>query len=213
MIQRDTIGCVSDRMTAIAPLVSSGAVLDLGVVDSRRAKRSTDSRLEKKTATSLFSKICEINSHTLGVDIDKQGIEILQSQGYHVRHADVMTMNLNQSFDAIIAGELIEHLPNPGLFLENMVRHLNPGGTLLLTTPNPFYSKQTWKIWRYGEPSVHEEHTCWFDPITLSALCRLSGLEPTAIYWVQKRNSWLKSLPSRARNFFSHSFILTASPN
>ena len=33
---------------------------------------------------------------------------------------DVTTVNLGKKFDVIVAGELIGHLPNQGLFLENM---------------------------------------------------------------------------------------------
>jgi SAM-dependent methyltransferase len=201
---------VTDRMDVIEPLVRTGSVLDMGIVDSRKGKRDTGSQLKTKTATSLFRKICDQNPDTLGVDIDAEGIDILNKHGFNTRHENVITMDLGQTFDTIVAGELIEHLPNPGTFLENMSRHLKPDGTLVITTPNPFYSKQTWKIWRHSQPSVHEEHTCWFDPITLNTLCQMSGLRVDKIYWVQKKKSFLKTLPARFRGYFSHSFIVLA---
>ena len=203
---------VTDRMDVIEPLVRTGSVLDMGIVDSRRGKRDSGSQLKTKTVTSLFRKICDKNPDTLGVDIDAEGIEILNKHGFNTRHENVITMDLGQTFDTIVAGELIEHLPNPGTFLENMSRHLKPDGTLVITTPNPFYSKQAWKIWRHSQPSVHEEHTCWFDPITLNTLCQLSGLKVDKIYWVQKNKSFLKTLPTRFRGYFSHSFIVLAKP-
>ena len=203
---------VTDRMDVIEPLVRTGSVLDMGIVDSRRGKRDSGSQLKTKTVTSLFRKICDKNPDTLGVDIDAEGIEILNKHGFNTRHENVITMDLGQTFDTIVAGELIEHLPNPGTFLENMSRHLKPDGTLVITTPNPFYSKQAWKIWRHSQPSVHEEHTCWFDPITLNTLCQLSGLKVDKIYWVQKKKSFLKTLPARFRGYFSHSFIVLAKP-
>ena len=203
---------VTDRMDVIEPLVRTGSVLDMGIVDSRRGKRDSGSQLKTKTVTSLFRKICDKNPDTLGVDIDAEGIEILNKHGFNTRHENVITMDLGQTFDTIVAGELIEHLPNPGTFLENMSRHLKPDGTLVITTPNPFYSKQAWKIWRHSQPSVHEEHTCWFDPITLNTLCQMSGLKVDKIYWVQKKKSFLKTLPTRFRGYFSHSFIVLAKP-
>lgn len=39
-------------------------------------------------------------------------------------------------FDAIIAGDLIEHLVDTDVFLEELYRVLRPGGYLLITTPN-----------------------------------------------------------------------------
>lgn len=40
------------------------------------------------------------------------------------------------SFDALFAGELVEHLPDPRPGLAEFRRVLRPGGTLILTTPN-----------------------------------------------------------------------------
>ena len=43
-----------------------------------------------------------------------------------------------ESFDTIIAGETVEHLENPSQFLREAKVILKPGGTLLLSTPNPY---------------------------------------------------------------------------
>jgi SAM-dependent methyltransferase len=42
----------------------------------------------------------------------------------------------SQRFDAVFAGELIEHLTDPRPALAEFARVLRPGGTLILTTPN-----------------------------------------------------------------------------
>jgi 2-polyprenyl-3-methyl-5-hydroxy-6-metoxy-1,4-benzoquinol methylase len=49
---------------------------------------------------------------------------------------DVESHDFGRRFGAIVAGDVIEHLSNPGRFLENCRRHLEEGGVLLLTTPN-----------------------------------------------------------------------------
>jgi SAM-dependent methyltransferase len=42
----------------------------------------------------------------------------------------------DEAFDAVFAGELIEHLPDPRPGVAEFRRVLRPGGTLILTTPN-----------------------------------------------------------------------------
>ena len=202
---------IRNRMDVIAPLVRSGRVLDLGIVDSRRERHRTEDRLEK-LPNLLFRQICEINPATVGVDIDEEGIEILARQGYQVMAGDVTKIDLGEQFDTIIAGEIIEHLENPGLFLRNMRKHLHPAGVLVITTPNPFYFKQVWKIFRRNRPQVHEEHTCWFDPITLNHLCEVCGFQTQACYWIQKNTFSFKTWPRLLRNYFSHSFLLVVKP-
>jgi SAM-dependent methyltransferase len=42
-------------------------------------------------------------------------------------------------YDMIVSCEGIEHIANPGLFLKSARRHLNSGGTLVVTTPNTWH--------------------------------------------------------------------------
>ena len=41
-----------------------------------------------------------------------------------------------KAFDSVLAGELIEHLSEPALFMREARRVLKKGGLLLITTPN-----------------------------------------------------------------------------
>ena len=203
---------ISDRMKVIAPLVATGSVLDLGCVDARTGKEASSKRIERKP-DALFRQIIEINRDTLGVDIDEEGVRVLNQQGFQVVCANAETMELGRQFDTIVAGEIIEHLENPGLFLRNLLRHLKPTGTLVLSTPNPFYTNQVWKIWRYGAPQVHEDHMGWQDPITMTQLLRRTGYDPIGGYWIQHGGQLLKTWRTLLRPYFTHSYMMLARPH
>lgn len=202
---------VTDRFAVIRRHLRPGTVLDIGCVDARPRREGAQTRIERKPDL-LFRRIVEICPQTLGVDIDAPGVEVLRRSGYQVVQADAETMDLGERFDTIIAGELIEHLENPGRFLRNMHRHLRAGGNLILSTPNPFASGRAWNIWRRGFPQVHEDHTCWFDPITLGQLLRRTGFEPVTGYWIHRRGKLLKSWPKYFRRYFANAFLIVARP-
>ncbi|MBI5561169.1 MAG: class I SAM-dependent methyltransferase, partial [Deltaproteobacteria bacterium] len=116
---------VKDRFLAIEPYINGKDVLDIGCVDARQG----GVRKYKSTGLHIFLK--EHASFLLGVDTDEGGITAMKNEGYNVTSADAENLNLGRRFDTVVAGELIEHLSNPGLFLESVKGHLNDGGTLI----------------------------------------------------------------------------------
>lgn len=203
---------IYDRFNVISQHTASGkSVMDLGCVDSRPARHDAVARIEYK-ANLLHKRIAEVNSDVLGVDIDPDGVDVLNQQGFKVIVANVETMDLARRFDTIVAGEIIEHLENPGLFLRNMRRHIADDGVLILSTPNPFYAGSAWKIWRYGEPAVHEDHVGWQDPTTMRTLLARTGFAVEECFWVQPEAKILKTWKRLLRPYFSHTFMIVARP-
>ena len=99
----------------ILPYIKDKDVLDLGCVNH-------DSKLKDDPlwVHGFLNKNCDV----LGVDILWEGIKDLFKDGYNVVCGDAENINLEKKFDVIVAGELIEHLSNQGLFLNNCRRHL-----------------------------------------------------------------------------------------
>lgn len=139
----------------------SPSILDIGCVqhDLDRVDESTW----------LHGRLDAAFDDVTGLDYAEEQVAELNRQGYDVVHADAETFNLSNTYDIIVAGELIEHLANPGKFLERAREHLKASGMLLLTTPNPWYFGYFFQATR-GDVLSNPEHTCWFDKRTLRQL-------------------------------------------
>lgn len=155
-----------ERIKVICELVHGRSVLDVGCVQHNAYQGSSEKWLHKH--------ICGDASYVLGVDLEKEEVAKL-SDRYNMIHGDAQTIQLDQKFEAVVAGEIIEHLENPGLFLSNMKKHLLPGGFIIVSTPNPFYPKRIFDILLKERVRIHPQHVSWYCDFTLEQLLRRSG--------------------------------------
>lgn len=137
--------------------------------------------------------------NVVGVDMSEEGIATLSKSGYtNVHVADAQELPLDRSFDTIVAGEVIEHLENPGRFLVAARSHLKPGGRLILTTPNPFSLMHLlYAIKNFPTTCSNPEHTAWFCPSTMQELAHRMGFEIEHWELVEHHDPRLPDLPYR----------------
>jgi len=88
----------------------------------------------------FHARIVNAAKSALGLDIDGKGIERLRQMGFEVVHGDAQNFCLDRKFDVIVCAEVMEHLKNPGAFLECAKKHLRPNGRLVITVPNAYYT-------------------------------------------------------------------------
>jgi 2-polyprenyl-3-methyl-5-hydroxy-6-metoxy-1,4-benzoquinol methylase len=164
----------NERLQAILSRIIGPTVLHVGCVGEGGEKFLVHSALHKGLPG------CEI----WGVDTNASGIRELERQGFRVVVADAESMELNRQFDTIFAGELIEHLSNPGRFLDRCRGMLKPHGRLVLSTPNPFSVEHFGMYMKNFRRAFNQGHTLWLCAQTLEQISRRSGLKMAELVFV-----------------------------
>lgn len=169
---------VKDRVGYILSACQGRRVLHVGCADAPY----TTKRFE--AGTLLHTAIEAVAAEQYGIDLSEEGIVYLQGKGFkNLAVANVEDLHVNNplgqnEFDVILAGEIIEHLPNPGLFL-NAIKPLlkQPDGRLVLTTINATNAYRLTYLLLRGEEIVHPDHVSYYSRKTLIKLLSLLGFE------------------------------------
>jgi SAM-dependent methyltransferase len=127
----------------------------------------------------LHGKIVDRFPGAWGIDLSREHVDKIVSLGYNnVLVADAQSFELPQRFDSVVAGEIIEHLENPDMFLKRCAAHLKPHGRIVLTTPYPFCVPNfAYALLRFPRTCTNLEHVTWFCPSTLHALSERARLD------------------------------------
>jgi SAM-dependent methyltransferase len=160
---------VDDRLTYLAALARGKRVLDLGIVN-HTAEATT-------SASWLHDRIRAVADYCLGLDVLEPALMQLQAKGYNVRKFDVTGgEHLGETFDLIVAGELIEHLGSPERLFEFAREHLRPGGRFVLSTPHPYYITRVMLFLR-GRSNESTDHTALYFPSGIAELAERAGMQ------------------------------------
>ena len=188
-----------DRLSYISKFCKNKRVLDIGCYDETAIKSKKDSGYWLHGLISkMAKKVTGINSS------DQITSEIKTGSRSKIIKKDLY--DLDRSFagankvDVIVAGELIEHIPDVSKFLQ-LMKGLYPGKTLLLTTPNAT-SLTNVLLAFFDRESSHKDHIQIFSYKTLYALSIKNNLKKFKIipYHVKFTEMYLNS--SKVKGFF-----------
>ncbi len=104
------------RLKLIARMAGDGSILDCGYVG-----------IPNKYFTGTVT----------GIDLDEAPPSLPANYSATLQMDITKLADSVETYDTIVAGELIEHLENAHEFLRATRRLLKPGGSLILSTPNP----------------------------------------------------------------------------
>lgn len=167
------------------------------------AHKYTTSKDWKHQYISDASRFC------LGIDIDQAGIDDMKNRGYEALCIDATSnVDIGKKFDLIIIGDVIEHLTSLDGVLKFAYRHLESEGSIIVSTPNPFYIGTVFRAWFRGPMVANLEHCCWISESNILELTRRLELKIDAIIYPtgnssnNKLISFLKNLMFRFRSYW-----------
>lgn len=165
----------------VAEYVEGKNVLDVG---------SCANQGENIKTKTLFTLIKERASLVTGVDIESVGEDIVKG--------NAETIKLGRKFEVVVAGDIIEHLHNVGLFLDNMHEHLEDNGLLLIATPNA-------KSIGYLPFKGNDFHTSWYCKHTLKYIVEQHGFKVERVHiGFRKKKHPVKDF---LRNYFANNLF------
>ncbi|MEZ5306954.1 MAG: methyltransferase domain-containing protein [Pyrinomonadaceae bacterium] len=176
---------ITDRLDFLKSVCEGKKVLHLGCTNHPYTEQSiADGML-------LHDSLKEISSSLYGFDFDPDGIGILERHGHsNLYEADLENLDaveLEETFDVIVAGEMIEHLNNPGRFLEGIQRFMDSETKLVITTVNAYSAMRLVMYAVSGkggknEP-VHPDHVGYYSYSTLKLTVERMGLRVSDFYF------------------------------
>jgi SAM-dependent methyltransferase len=133
-----------------------------------RGKRVLDLGCRSGALTRHF---LEGNS-VVGLDVDAAALEKAAALGIEPVQANVEEPLPfeDASFDAVVAGELFEHLQFPDALVAEIRRVLRPGGVVVGSVPNAFRIQSRLRFLRGRPPEDDPTHLRMFSPHAMRAL-------------------------------------------
>jgi len=123
-----------------------------------------------------------------GVDIDREALEHAEARlGIQALWADLdyPLAFMDETFDVVVIGELLEHIREPKRLVDQARRVLRPGGRLVGSTPNGFRVKNRLRFLSGRPPEVDPTHLHLFSPADVREL--LADFDEPQIQFVAGR--------------------------
>lgn len=177
--------CVA-RIDAIISIVPKKKVIHFGccdhiplIMDKIKDGRWLQKRLEDN---------CE---KVIGIDINQEAVSFVRdnqlSQNVYCANIleDDISPILDDVYDYIVMGEILEHVDNPVAFLQQLKTKLNGHcRQILITVPYAINAIVPGSKRGTAAECINSDHRYWFTPYTLAKVMVMAGISPTELLFV-----------------------------
>ena len=189
MVHRLPPASLVDRFDYLCELTRGRRVVHVGFVDAGCQM------LNEQSGAWLHEHLAATASELVGIDLDSAGVDDARARGYEAytvdcRDVDAVRARGIAPADVVVAGEVIEHLDDPGGFLDGVHALVAPGGLLVVTTPNATGLVNAAALFANYEVQ-HPDHVVMYTCATLDAMLRRHRWEPVehAVFLQQVKSS------------------------
>lgn len=174
MVHRLPPATLVDRASHLVEAVRGRRAVHVGFVDS--GCWDYHDRFDSWLHAHLDSAAAEL----VGLDLDGAGVQRAQEMGFAAHAVDcsdaeaVAALGLEPA-QVVVAGEVIEHLDDSGSFLEGLHSLVEPGGRLIVTTPNASGLLNAGAAALAGFEVNHPDHVTLYSCYTLTNLLARHG--------------------------------------
>lgn len=170
---------ISDYMKERYHRVRVALALQLLDMEFLPEKRHLIQVLELASGDGSIARLLKKSGYNVwGSDIVLEQLEELKKQEIHITRVDVSEKFpfSDSTFDAIVAGDIIEHVFDVDIFFKECYRVLKNGGLLIITTPNLAALQDRIRfLFGYSPKQIqpcHEFYKLHIRPFTLKLLCK-----------------------------------------
>ena len=137
--------------------------------------------------TGALTQYYATGNEVVGVDVDREALAEAAELGIetHWADADAALPFPDESFDVVVAGELLEHIRDPAGLVGEARRVLRPGGRIVASVPNGFRLKHRLRFLAGREPEEDPTHLHRFSERAVRRL--LAGWDEPRLHFVASR--------------------------
>jgi SAM-dependent methyltransferase len=170
----------------------------------------------RKTKKWLHEEMDKICAAVVGIDIVQEGIDYMNNNGFEAYNANVVTEPIperiqKEHWDYLVAGEVLEHIDDPVLFLKSIKEKYGPvTDRIIITVPNAF-SYSNFRFALRNIEFINTDHRFWFTAYTLSKVATEAGIKVEGIEFCVDETPSLFSIKRylvKNRPFFRDRVIL-----